>query len=69
MVIVVNASSTNDVKEYSFLSIDKAEYSSLFDYLNSKEISIKNPQVFFLFLFFFYLFTCYYHLFFFENRK
>ncbi len=26
------------------MSIDRSEYSSLFDYLNSKEIKIKNPQ-------------------------
>ena len=31
-------------KDYTFLSIDRSEYSSLFDYLNSKDIKIKNPQ-------------------------
>lgn len=32
-------------KDYTFLSIDRSEYSSLFDYLSVKEIKIKNPQV------------------------
>ena len=32
-------------KEYTFLSIDRNEYSFLFDYLSVKEIKIKNPQL------------------------
>jgi hypothetical protein len=31
-------------KDYTFLSIDRSEYQSIFDYLSSKEIKIKNPQ-------------------------
>jgi hypothetical protein len=38
------ASGVDSSKEYAFMSIDRSEYSSLFDYLNSKEIKIKNPQ-------------------------
>ncbi len=30
-------------KEYAFMSIDRSEYAPLFDYLNSKEIRVKNP--------------------------
>ena len=32
-------------REYSFISIDRSEYGPLFDYLSTKEINIKNPQV------------------------
>jgi hypothetical protein len=32
-------------KEYVFMSIDRSEYVSLFDYIQSKQIKIKNPQV------------------------
>ena len=32
-------------KEYTFMSIDRSEYASLFDYIQSKEIKVRNPQV------------------------
>ncbi len=31
-------------KEYMFMSIDRSEYASLFDYIQSKELKVKNPQ-------------------------
>lgn len=32
-------------REYIFMSIDRSEYANLNDYLNSKEIKVKNPVV------------------------
>ena len=49
MVVTVRAAAAERDKEkdreYSFISIDRSEYGPLFDYLSTKEINIKNPQV------------------------
>lgn len=39
-----NAVGAGEWKEYTFMSIDRSEYVSLFDYIQSKELKIKNPQ-------------------------
>jgi hypothetical protein len=39
-----SAVGSGEAKEYIFMSIDRSEYASLFDYIKSKEIPIKNPQ-------------------------
>jgi len=45
LVILKNSAvGSGESKEYMFMSIDRSEYASLFDYLKSKEIPIKNPQ-------------------------
>ena len=43
MAINVKESGDN-TREFLFLSIDRSEYAYLFDYINSKEINVKNPQ-------------------------
>ena len=49
MVVTVRAAAAERDKEkdseYTFISIDRSEYGPLFDYLSTKEINIKNPQV------------------------
>lgn len=44
VINVKEGSNAENVKEFAFMSIDRSEYASLFDYLNVKEIKIKNPQ-------------------------
>lgn len=34
-----------EARDYTYLSIDRAEYSNLYDYLESKEIKVRNPKV------------------------
>jgi len=34
-----------EARDYTYLSIDRAEYSNLYDYLASKEITVRNPKV------------------------
>mmetsp|Transcript_24435 Transcript_24435/g.35056 ORF Transcript_24435/g.35056 Transcript_24435/m.35056 type:complete len:489 (+) Transcript_24435:38-1504(+) len=44
LVVNVRAAAADETKEYAFLSIDRSEYSALFDYLSSKDIKVRNPQ-------------------------
>jgi structure-specific recognition protein 1 len=46
MAVHVKGGGDEDSREYTFLSIDRSEYAFLIDYLTSKELKIKNPQVF-----------------------
>jgi len=34
----------NDAKEFNFSGIDRAEYGSLFQFLASKKLNVKNPE-------------------------
>ena len=47
MVVTVRAAAAERDKEKDreYISIDRSEYGPLFDYLSTKEINIKNPQV------------------------
>ncbi len=42
--IVLKNPEPGEPKEYTFITIDRTEYSSLFDYVKAKELKIKNPQ-------------------------
>jgi hypothetical protein len=40
-----SAVKTGESRDYIFLSIDRSEYSNLYDYMVSKEITVNNPKL------------------------